>query len=132
MNNIKILRTEKNLTQSELGKIVHVAQTAVSQWELGVKNPEQETAVALADYFGVSLDFLLGRTTDRTNSYVANNISGSNLVQGNGFVNIGEDKCASKEETELFRIFQKLDVRRRLKLLSFAIELEDEGNNGDI
>lgn len=126
MNNIKILRVEKNLTQLQLGKIVHVAQTAVSQWEQGIKNPEHETAVALADYFGVSLDYLLGRTTERNSSYFASNINGSNFVQGSGSVSVGETDATTKEEFELLRIYRELDVRGRMQLMNAAFALEDE------
>ena len=126
MNNIKILRVEKNMSQEELGNIVHVTQTAVSQWEKGRKSPDKETAIALADFFGVSLDFLLGRTTERTNSYYASNINDSNFVQGSGTVTIGDCNETSKEESELLRIYRELDVRSRAKLMNAAFALEDE------
>ncbi len=127
MNNIKILRVEKNLSQEELGKAVHVTQTMISQWEKGKKEPGREVAAALADFFCVSLDYLLGRTTERSNSYFAKNISGSNFVQGSGSVTVGEtDDMVSKEESELLRIYRELDVRSRAKLLNAAFALEDE------
>ena len=126
MNNIKILRIEKSLSQEELGKIVHVSQTAVSQWEKEKKSPDRKTAAELADFFGVSLDYLLGRTNDRNNSYFASNINGSNIVQGNGSVTVNDGDVSSKEEAELIRIYQSLDVRGRAKLLNAAFSIEDE------
>lgn len=124
MNNIKLLRVKNGLKQEELGKAVNVTQTAVSQWEKGRKSPDKETAIALADFFGVSLDFLLGRTTERTNSYYANNINESNFVQGSGSVMVGE--ILSDDESELIHIFRDIGSRGRLKLLGLAFELEDE------
>ncbi|MCM1168045.1 MAG: helix-turn-helix domain-containing protein [Ruminococcus sp.] len=129
MNNIKLLRVEKGLSQEQLAKEAHVTQTAVSQWEVGRTAPDKDIANLLADFFGVSLDYLLGRTSDRNNSYIANNISGSNIVQGNGSVLVGEN--FSKEETELLRIYRALDVRGRAKLLNSAFALEDESKGGD-
>lgn len=123
MSNIKLLRVEKGLSQEQLAKEVHVTQTAVSQWELGRTAPDKDVANTLADFFGVTLDYLLGRTTERNNSYFASNISGSNLVQGSGSVTVGE--TLSKEESELLRIYRNLNVRGRSKLLNVAFELED-------
>ena len=62
MNRIKELRESiPNLSQTKLGKIVNVHQTAISQWETGRTTPDIETSMALANYFGVSLDYLLGK-----------------------------------------------------------------------
>ena len=126
MNNIKILRTEKNLSQEELAKQIHVTQTMISQLEKGKKQPSRELAESLADFFEVTLDYLLGRTADRNNSYFANNISGSNLVQGSGSVSITDIETTTKEEAELLRIYRALDVRNRARLLNTAFALEDE------
>lgn len=62
MNRIKTLRLEKGLSQRDLAAALFVNQTAVSQWERGVTNPSTDTAVTLAGYFGVSIDYLLGRS----------------------------------------------------------------------
>ena len=86
-------------------------------------------AESLADFFGVTLDYLLGRTADRNNSYFASNISGSNFVQGSGSVSIGDIETTTKEEAELLRIYRALDVRRRAKLLNAAFSLEDDINS---
>lgn len=126
MNNIKILRTEKNLSQEELAKQIHVTQTMISQLEKGKKQPSREVAESLADFFEVTLDYLLGRTAERNNSYFANNISGSNLVQGSGSVSISDIETTTKEEAELLRIFRALDVRERARLLNTAFALEDK------
>ena len=66
MNRIKSLRQKKGLSQQELAKLLFVNQTAVSQWERGVTNPSTDTAIALADFFDVSLDYLVGRSDDPT------------------------------------------------------------------
>lgn len=61
MNRIKDLRKSKNLSQKELADILFVNQTAVSQWEREVTTPTKETLIKLSDFFGVSVDYLLGR-----------------------------------------------------------------------
>ena len=58
---IKELRLEKGISQLTLGKAIGVSQKAVDYWERGVNEPKASYVVLLADYFGVTADFLLGR-----------------------------------------------------------------------
>lgn len=58
---LKQLRTERGLTQAELGKIVHKGDSTVRMWELRKSEPDYETVLILADYFGVSVDYLIGK-----------------------------------------------------------------------
>lgn len=53
------------MSQIELGKALRVSNTTVSQWESGVRTPEVPMMERIADYFGVGIDYLLGRTNDR-------------------------------------------------------------------
>lgn len=59
---IKELRKERNLSQAALGLKIGVSQKAIDYWERGVNEPKASYIVKLADFFGVSADFLLGRT----------------------------------------------------------------------
>ena len=61
---LKSLRTQKQLKQSELAEIIGVRNTAVSMMERGERGPSVEVICALADYFDVSLDYLVGRSDD--------------------------------------------------------------------
>lgn len=58
---IKELRTKANLTQTQLADELHVAQSTLALWENGNRQPSHEILIKLADYFGVSVDELLGR-----------------------------------------------------------------------
>lgn len=58
---IKKLRKEKDLTQEELGKFFSLRKSTISQYESGISNPDYDTLQKLANYFGVSLDYLFGR-----------------------------------------------------------------------
>lgn len=59
---VKALRINKNIKQSELGEIVGLTYTAVSDIERGRRTTTLEKLDALADYFDVSVDYLMGRT----------------------------------------------------------------------
>ena len=63
MNRFKELRLNAGFkSQNELAKILFVNQTAVSQWERGVTTPSQQILLKLCDLYGVSTDYLLGRS----------------------------------------------------------------------
>lgn len=59
---LKGLRQEKDITQSELGQILNLSQRSISQYELGLRFPDELVINLIADYFDVSLDYLFGRT----------------------------------------------------------------------
>lgn len=59
---LRELRNEKEITQSELGKILNLSQRSISQYELGIRFPDEVVLNLIADFFDVSLDYLFGRT----------------------------------------------------------------------
>ena len=65
---IRQLRKEKKLKQDELGEILNVDRTAVGKWEQGKNKPNADMLVVIADYFGVSTDYLLGISNVREES----------------------------------------------------------------
>lgn len=58
---IRELRKAKKVTMKELGNIIGVAESTMSLYETGKRKPDPETLSRLADYFNVSVDYLLGR-----------------------------------------------------------------------
>ena len=58
---IKELRKEKGITQKELAKAVNITQSNIARYETGQQEPKATNIIALADYFNVSADYLLGR-----------------------------------------------------------------------
>lgn len=61
MNRIQELRKKKSLQQKALAIELKVSQATISSWELGEKQPSSKNVARLADFFGVSIDYLLGR-----------------------------------------------------------------------
>ena len=66
INNIKVLRQERGFTQAELGQRLIVKDSAISKYENGSLQLSGDLLVQLADIFGVSTDYILGRTKYRT------------------------------------------------------------------
>ena len=63
--NIRNLRIDRGLTQKQIAEILNVKQNTYSQYEIGVLNYPIDVLIKLADYYGVSVDYLLGRTNKR-------------------------------------------------------------------
>lgn len=59
---LKILRKQKNITQLKLAMDLGMSQNAVSRYETGEREADYATLIRFADYFNVSLDYLLERT----------------------------------------------------------------------
>lgn len=59
---IQALRLERGMTQEAVGNIIGVKRYSVYTYEKGLNYPEVRNLMILADYFGVSTDYLLGRT----------------------------------------------------------------------
>lgn len=59
---IKLLRETHHLSQEDLGKIIGVKRFSIYSYEKGRACPEMKGLIGLADYFGVSIDYLVGRT----------------------------------------------------------------------
>ena len=60
--NIRNLRIDHDLTQQAIADYLHVKQNTYSQYEIGVLNYPLDVLERLADYYNVSVDYLLGRT----------------------------------------------------------------------
>ena len=129
---LRKLRINKDLSQAELAKQLGVVPSSVGKYErVPDSYPSVDILIKISDFFGVTLDYLL-KGTEITPS-VENNISGqlsnSPFIQANhgGMVINGENKSLSPEAVELLRIYELLGGRDRLKLLNFAVELEEGG-----
>lgn len=63
--NIRNLREDNDKKQQQLADYLNVKQTTYSKYELGKINIPIEVFIKLADYYDVSVDYLLGRTTQK-------------------------------------------------------------------
>lgn len=58
VNQLKVMRTRKGLTQEEVAEKVGVSRQAVAKWEKGETMPDVESCICMADLYGVPLDVL--------------------------------------------------------------------------
>jgi len=96
-NRIRFLRERENLSQIEFAKILNISNTTLSQYETGQRVPSDEIKAKIADYFGVTVDYLLGRTdTPSTADKITDSVS---------------------DDPELAKFWEELKEREDLKLL---------------
>ena len=62
---LRELRIDKDAGQKEVGAIIGVSDSSIRKYESGERTPGPESIVKLADFFGVSTDYLLGRTDQK-------------------------------------------------------------------
>lgn len=79
------LREERGIYQKELAAILKVSVGTISNYENNIHFPDQEALIQLADFFGVSTDYLLGRTPyryrlDALNQELAPDVTVAGLV----------------------------------------------------
>jgi len=106
---LKELREENKLTQKEVADAVGGTQSNLAKWEKGKNQPPADMVIKLADFFGVTTDYLLGRTDDLGNVVLPAEptrlageadllllFRGMNLLQREKFMAYGEGLLDSK------------------------------------
>ena len=64
-NNLRLLRKLRNITQTVLADAINTTRSSISNYENGTRQPDGETIELIADFFDVSVDYLLGRSSIR-------------------------------------------------------------------
>lgn len=62
---LRFLREQRNLTQADVAKEIGIATFTYQRYEYGEREPSAPLIVAIADFYGVSTDYLLGRSEER-------------------------------------------------------------------
>lgn len=102
---LKQLREQKRLSQDGLAMIMNVSQSTISAYEIGERTPDLETLIAIADFFHVSIDYLVGR------SDIKWSIQRSDLTS---------------KELEHLHVYQQLDATDKEKVKAYIDGLQDK------
>ena len=65
MNRLKLLRIEANKSMAQVAREINMPYTTYVNYEKDNREPNSETLIQFADYFGVSVDYLIGRSNNR-------------------------------------------------------------------
>lgn len=94
------LRENKNLLQKDIAEFFKVEQATVSNWENGKRIPDSDMLIKIANYFNVSVDYLLGNEPkpNKKEQELLEIEALKNLLIKNGYMKPGED--LSNEELD--------------------------------
>lgn len=129
IDNVFSLMKERNVTPKEISEKTGISTGNISDWKSGRCAPKTEALIKIADYFGVSLDYLLGRTNDC--SVNVNTVTDNHGIIGHNHAPVtiinGSERKLSEQEVALINLFEKLDVLKKAQLLTYAAKLTEEG-----
>ncbi len=100
---IKYLRKEKGLSQAELATALNIGRSCLSMLEIGKNEPTASNLFLLAEFFGCSVDYLLGREDEA--SLVFTDKDRALGVVDNSPI------ALSKEERELIHLFDEAEEK---------------------
>lgn len=72
---LRLLRSEKNMSQQELADTLKISKSSINMYERGERQPNFEVLEIIADFFNVDIDYLLGRTNKTTKIINPNTIA---------------------------------------------------------
>lgn len=125
------LCAQHNIKETTLARQLGIGASAPKRWKEG-STPDLVNAKKIADYFGVSLDYLMAGPSSAPSNQIGN-VTGSAVVQGvnGGSVSVSNGSGQTEltaAEAELLRIFRSLDVRGQNAVMSCLYEQEDRIN----
>ncbi len=101
------LCNQKGMSPNGVAKILKIPSGSVTTWKNGTV-PRQTTLLKIADFFEVTVDYLLGKVTNITGNYNAVN---------NSSVTIGDTgNVLSEQEQEILRIYNTLSTKEKAEL----------------
>ena len=125
------LCNQHDIKVTALARKLGISPSAPKRWEEG-STPDLVNAKKIADYFGVSIDYLMAGPSSAPSNQIGN-VTGSAVVQGvnGGSVSVSNGSGQTEltaAEAELLRIFCSLDVRGQNAVMSCLYEQEDRIN----
>ena len=111
---ITLLRTERNITQKDAARDLNISQALLSHYERGARECGLDFLIKIADYYGVSCDYLLGRTSDRNGAKLTvNDIpdpdnTDDNILKGSTLPILNK-KLIANSLNIIFDLLQKLN-----------------------
>ncbi|WP_432401411.1 helix-turn-helix domain-containing protein [Wukongibacter sp. M2B1] len=104
-NRLRELRKEKRLNQTEIGGILNIVPSNISHYEAGKARPSLQTIYILANYFDVSIDYLVGRT-DRKDLFT---------IQDQDIQEVGEQYLEFHKELEKMGLTPQIALSKMKK-----------------
>lgn len=112
MNRIREARKAKGLTLKDLGKKIGVAESTVSMYENGKREPDNATLVNISNILDVSVDYLLCKSESQNETKKEP-------------AALGEFSGLTESEIQLLKSFRRCDPLERVRVLAYAEGVSD-------
>ncbi len=120
--NLKRLRGKFGMTQKQLAKELNMSQQAIAKWETGKSEPSHEMTIRLSEFFGVTLDELLGNEKPPSLGRYTQNVEGQPLRER---AIIAIEKMGSFHGVELNPLPQSINVPEYKQIVGEKFYLDD-------
>lgn len=122
-NQVAKLCFENNIKITALARKLNLSPSAPARWKDG-SFPKTETLQKIADYFDVSVDYLLNGDDHPAGNTIGGSVQNSAVVQGSvgSTVSVNNGGQLQGNEAELIEIFRGLDRKGQIAVLNFAYE----------
>lgn len=108
---LKTLRENKNLTQKKLANSLNIGQTTIANYEKNIRFPNLEILISIADFFEVSIDFLVGRQ-NKYNNYFNDTIYSIEELKDIYFDNIIEGNIKNAYNSLLYLVEKNYSLKQ--------------------
>lgn len=108
MTRLKEIRESKGISQKDFAAIIGVPANTYNQWENGKRQPDPEIMIMIADYYDITLDYLMGRESPAKENP-------SEQIEGIDETNI-----------EILNVWSSLSLEQKEKALSYLRYLKQE------
>lgn len=122
---INQLCKENHMSITKLCELITNSSGNLATWKKGYMRSDYLQKIA--DYFGVSTDYLLGRTTEKNYCNSSYNFGNHNMTLGNLNVTNNNDSTVNRFDIttiQIAEVFQKLNLIDKAKVINFMTELE--------
>ena len=109
-NRIRAIRKQRGITMKQLGEVVDLAESTISQYETGKREPDNETLLKISEYFGVTVGYLLGAETD-----ISSSNNNYDILDDVDVAFYGDFKELNEDEKETVRDMVRLMRHRKEK-----------------
>lgn len=122
---VEMLCKQKGINISNLGDAIgiKVDKSTISHWKKGAV-PRACTIKAIADFFDVTVDFLINESANIETAF--NSLNGHNNIIGNGNI---VSTPLTEHQKALLDLFDKMDIVKQAQLLTYAAELNEKVKN---
>lgn len=117
---LRELRNSRKLSQQELADLLRISKSSINMYERGEREPSLDTQEAIADFFNVDMDYLMGRTSEiKTFDKIYNTDRLSKESKAYDII----QKTFGKHAAELIHLFSSFNEEGKEKLLDTAADM---------